>query len=690
MRRCIFLALVAVLLSAPALAEAGRKVPNFRLLDTRGFSHELDRYHDAAALVLVTWDAKSPDAAAASGQLAALAQEFQSKGVQFFAIDPAPRGDATADAARIEVAPAGNAALLKGASALLGSLGVPTKAASGADAVPVLRDAAQVVTPALGVSNAFEVLVLAPKDRAVLFQGGLPAAGDALRQVLAGQPVAAAATPSSVPLALAALPAAPAYVKEVAPILRDKCATCHLPGGAAPFAFNSYEKARSYSDMIHEVLITQRMPPWHADPAYGHFANDRALSDAQLQTLVGWVNAGAPRGEGEDPLLQVKEQPVAKWKLGEPDFVLGMSESFHLPAEGTLEYHVIKVPTNFTEDKWIRGIEVRPGNAKVLHHALFFIDYPENLKAREPHAGGGMGGYFAGYVPGAEPYFFPENTGKYMPAGCSIIFQLHYVTTGKPEEDLTQVGFHFCKTPPAERIETEAASDSMFTIPPRQRDVPATADDGFWMEAKLWGLSPHMHYRGKRFKYTAQYPDGSTEVLLSVPNFNFDWQTMYYFAEPKVMPRGTGLLCEGGFDNSVTNPANPNPDDTVRFGDQTHHEMFIGYYEYSAPVEAWERRLRQREKHMAQAKAEFDAANPGVSAGPPMTLQEIIGTTWKDDRYVFTFKENNEMVVNSIIKGKWKLENNRVIIDVVGEHFELDVIGHGLFFNGTYPIEQVK
>lgn len=685
-------ALTLVIVCASAQAQ---KAPNFRLLDTRGFSHEMARQSDASGVVLVAWDVKHAQATAATEAIAALVKEFQPASVRFFAIDPAPRGDAAADQARIQTAPAPNEELLKNAQALLGSLGLKKGPAAGpgADTTPVLRDPTQAITRALKFRAPFDALVLG-KDLSVLFQG--PLASEALRgalqQLAAGQlsaPLPAAPAAGDA-IALAAWPATPDYVTAVAPIVQAKCATCHHPGGAAPLTFNSHQKLAGYADMIAEVLLAQRMPPWHADPAYGHFKNNRALTDDEQRTLLAWVDAGAPRGEGDDPLASVTAPPAATWRLGAPDVVVGMGEAHQLPAEGVLEYHVVKIPSGFTEDKWIRGVEVRPGNPKVLHHALIFVEYPTHLKAREPQVGGGTGGYFAGFVPGAEPYFYPESTGKFVPAGATFIFQMHYVTTGKPEEDRTDLGIHLCKEQPLERLETEAASNTMFLIPPRVRDAAVTADDGFWMESKLWGLSPHMHYRGSRFKYTAQYHDGTSEVLLSVPNFNFDWQTMYQFAEPKLMPRRSGLLCEGGFDNSVTNPANPDPNDTVRFGDQTFQEMFIGYYEYSAPVEAWERRLGQRERRMAEMKAEFDAKHPGLSSGPPMTVEQLIGTTWKDDDWVFTFKADNEMVVNSLIKGHWKVEDNRVIIDVAGEHFELDILGQGLFFNGAYPIERVK
>lgn len=696
---------LASMLIALALLQAGvgegpapRKAANFRLLDNRGYSHELQRYADSPAIVLSAWHAAGPDAPVARAALAQLANEFQAAKLKFLGIvvtegQPVPE--------RIDAAPAANDALLKGAQALLGSLGMKkaTTGDAGPDAVPVLLDANTMVCRQMGLDRVGETLVL-DKDLNVLFDGPLAAfcaapgaltAHDALQQFTTGQlttPMPAVAMENA---ALYGDPeAAPAYSDVIAPLLQAKCLNCHHANGAAPFALDGYDAVRSRKGMIREVLLTKRMPPWHADPAYGHFANDRSLTDAQIRDLLTWLNADAPRGDGPDPLASVPAEPSREWKLGTPDLVIGMQEPHDVPAEGVLPYAVIKLPSGFTEDKWIRGIEVRAGNPKVVHHALIFIEYPDDKKSREPHVGGGLGGYFAGFVPGAEPYFYPENTGKFAPAGATFIFQMHYVTTGKPEQDKTEMAFYFCKEPPAERMETEAASETMFQIPPGVHDHPVSAEDDFWAQAKLWGLSPHMHYRGSRFKYTAIQPDGSAEVLLSVPNFNFDWQTMYHLAEPRAFPRGTRLVCDGGYDNSVTNPANPDPKDTVRFGDQTFQEMFIGYYEYSAPVEVWERRFQYREKRMTEMKAEYDAKNPGASDGPPMTNEQLIGTTWKDNRFIFTFKAEGEFLVNSIIKGQWKRVNDRVIIDVAGSHFELDILGQGLFYDRSFPIERVK
>lgn len=685
-----FLALFA----ASTTNSAATTAPNFRLLDTRGTSHELAREADPTGVVLVAWDAKHPDAATMATAVAELARDFSAAGLRFFVIDAAMQGDAVADTARIAPAPTKNDALLQGAAALLGGLGVKAgQDATISDAVPVLRDTTQVVTRALGLRGVFEALLLAPKDRGVLYQGPIgPDLREALTSFAAGTLTAALPiSPSASPtLALAAWPATPDYATQVAPILRDKCATCHHGGGTAPFAFNSYEKVAKYADMIREVLLTQRMPPWHADPHFGNFKNNRALGDDQIRTLHAWAEAGAPRGTGEDPLLDVKETHDDGWPLGKPDLVLSMAEPFQVPAEGVLEYHVAKVPSNFTEEKWIRGISVRPGNPKVVHHALIFIEYPPELKSREPHVGGGTGGYFAGFVPGAEPYFYPEGTAKYAPAGATFIFQIHYVTTGKPESDNLQLGLYFAKERPTERVETEAASNTLFQIPPQVRDHAVEADDRLGLDAKLLGLSPHMHYRGSRFKYTALLPDGTQEVLLSVPNFSFDWQTMYQFADVRQFPRGTKLICEGGFDNSVSNPANPDPNDTVRFGDQTFREMFIGYYEYSAPVEDFEKRAARRERYMREERERFEVENPGVISAAPLTREQLLGTTWEGDDFIFTFNDHDEIVVSSFIKGTWKIENSKVIIDVVGEHFELDILGQGLFFNGTYPIKKMK
>jgi len=684
-----------------AHADGVAHAPNFRLVTSAGTSVELVRERDAKALVLVLWSDTATGAAGIAETLEPLIADFKPLGARFFLLDPVAVRQLAGVLPPEEKKQGG---LLDAAAQLGKSFGISLAGAPKGDpnsrgdalGIPRLLDDAQLVTTALGLSRAGEVLVLAPETRAVRARGVLQAGDggwlrDALQAAVAGE-AAGGGGPVGVgeEIGLAAWPESVDYARDAAPIIEAKCVTCHAPGEVGPFAFRSHRDVQKWADMMEEVILTDRMPPWHADPATGPFHNSRALTAAEKRTLVAWARAGAARGEGVDPLEREYAERTSPWRLGTPDVILGAEKAFEIPAEGILEYQLIRVPTGFTEDKWVRGIEMAPGNPKVVHHALVFVEYPKGMKLREPQVGGGTSGFFAGFVPGTEPRFFPAHTGKFVPAGATLIFQIHYVTTGKPETDLTRLGLYLHQTPPAERMETEAAFDTLFAIPPGARDFTVVADDRLWGPVTLWGLSPHMHVRGSRFKYTATYPDGSSEVLLNVPNYSFDWQSMYQFSEPRKLPRGTKITCEGAFDNSPMNPFNPDPKDLVRFGDQTFQEMFIGYYEYSAPVEQWERMFQRREERFAEMSAERQAAGGVEQAGPPLTEEQLIDTHWKEDKFAWVFRANNEMLVNGLIKGTWKIEDNRVIIDVVGEHFELDIIGQGLYFNGSYPVERVK
>lgn len=636
------------------LAAAGHAdpVPNFRLLDTGGRSHELHRAAAHPTIALIAVDPAAPDWAKPA---AALGARLAKAGGAAWIVAPAAAGS-------VNPAP---------------------------DAPPVLLDPAHIVTTALGLARHGDTLLVDSATWTARYRGPLgdPDAETGAFAALNG--AQAGATPGA-PLPLDCFDSPPGYADTIAPILAAKCATCHRPGDTAPFAFDSHRRAAGWAAMVEEVILTDRMPPWHADPAHGPYENDRSLTPGEKRALVSWIRAGAPRGEGDDPLHTLVTARTGAWRMGEPDVVLPMPEPFDVPAEGVIEYQLFTVPTGFTEDTWIRGIEVLPGAAEVVHHALVFIEYPEDRKHLEPRVMGGAGGYFAGFVPGAEPRFYPEGTGKFVPAGANFIFQMHYVTTGRPHRDQTRLGLHLLQEPPAKRLVTDAAFNPAFEIPPGHPEFPVSAETRARLDVTLHAMAPHMHYRGKHVRYTAHYPDGAVETLLSVPDYRFDWQTQYRLAEPRRLPRGTRIVCEGAFDNSPANPYNPDPAATVRFGDQTYEEMFIGYLEYAVDHAAYVRQMEQRRERMAQDRQSFASAARPESSDPPMTPEELLGTLWEGDQFKFRFLEDGVFVVNDLIRGKYRVENHRVYIDVVGEHFELDIIGKGLYFNGSYAITRLE
>ncbi|MBI1842149.1 MAG: alkyl hydroperoxide reductase, partial [Verrucomicrobia bacterium] len=376
------------------------------------------------------------------------------------------------------------------------------------------------------------------------------------------------------------------YTKDAAPILKQHCVGCHSAGRIGPFAMSGYEKVKGWAAMTREVLLEQRMPPWPADPEIGAWKGHRQLSLGETRTLLRWVAAGAPRGEGPDPLASDAPSAPADWPLGKPDYVLSITKPFSVPATGVIPYQYFEVENPIQEDAWLRAAVVRPGNPKVLHHALVFVKYPEQLKSIEPRQNGGTAGYFTGFVPGAEAVPFPEGTGKFLPKGTRIIFQIHYSPTGKPETDLTELGLYLLPGKPEWELRTRAITQTELLITPGERAHKTKAAYTFRKDAVLHSLSPHMHVRGSSFKYDLVYPDGKTETILSVPRWDFSWQTLYRFNEPKTVPAGTELICSGTFDNSANNPANPNPKQWVIFGEQTTDEMFIGYYDIAVrPLE---------------------------------------------------------------------------------------------------------
>ncbi len=326
--------------------------------------------------------------------------------------------------------------------------------------------------------------------------------------------------------------------------------------------------------MIREVVDQGRMPPWHADPSYGRFENDRSLSPSQRQTLLAWIDQGTP--EGDPRTLPAPRVFPEGWTIGKPDIVFEMQETYAVQAEGTLPYQHFKVPTNFTEDRWVQAAEVRPGDRSVVHHIFVRVSSStapgEEGLPREP--------FFAGYVAGDMPSIFPPGMARRIPAGTVLRFEVHYNPIGVPRADRSAIGLIFAKAPPVHQVINKGIKNSNFVIPPGAKDHEIVSTFTFKADSHLLSMMPHMHLRGKDFRYTATYPDGHTETLLSVPYYDFGWQSVYRLLAPKPMPRGTRLDCLAHFDNSADNPANPDPAQAVRWGEQTTDEMMIGYIDY--------------------------------------------------------------------------------------------------------------
>lgn len=435
---------------------------------------------------------------------------------------------------------------------------------------------------------------------------------------------------SAGPAAAQAQPAsAPTFNKDVAPILFANCTSCHRAGEIAPMSLMTYKEARPWARSIANAVKTGAMPPWHADPAVGHFSNERRLADAQKAIILQWVAAGAPEGDAKD--LPPAPQYTQGWRIGQPDAVLEMQEDYPLPASGEIPYLYFEVPASFAEDRWIRAWEMRPGNPEVVHHVIVYVKPPQaDGPPQRPGTAGAAGsrpqpvisfadgmdipagqtggrplpedqrkppfpnyrarprgvtGSIGGYVPGNSTRIFPEGTAMRLPKGSSLVFQMHYTTIGKETTDRTRMGLIFAKEPPKMALSGTALVNGSLHIPAGAADHRVDAEMTLNRDLLLFSMTPHTHVRGKKWYYEVEYPDGRKEPLLSVPNYDFEWQHEYQFATPKKLPAGTKVRASAWYDNSKGNPSNPDPTKDVWWGDQTWEEMmFTSFTFYVLPA----------------------------------------------------------------------------------------------------------
>jgi hypothetical protein len=409
---------------------------------------------------------------------------------------------------------------------------------------------------------------------------------------------------------------APTFSHDVAPIMFNKCASCHRPGEVAPMSLLSYSDARPWAGAIRQKVSTRAMPPWHADPAHGTFRNDLRLSDREIDTIVRWVDGGAR--EGDRAALPPRPTFPEGWQIGAPDAVFEMAQEFEIPASGEIPYQYFEVPTNFTEDRWMQAGEVRAGDRAHVHHIIVYVREPGRTArpnvvsvrpilnnatepavaapaprppaaaaatARPPAQGGrppgGGDAMLVNWAVGEDAPIHAPGTAKRIPAGSTLVFQVHYTTNGKPGRDRSRIGLIFAKEPPQREVRTGLITNAVFAIPPGAANHPVEAEATFNEDVKIYSLHPHMHLRGKDMTYTATYPDGRQEILLRVPQYDFGWQTDYALAQPLTLPKGTKVRVAAHFDNSPANRANPDPKATVRWGDQTWEEMMIGFFTYT-------------------------------------------------------------------------------------------------------------
>ncbi|HEY7315734.1 MAG TPA: redoxin domain-containing protein [Gemmataceae bacterium] len=462
---------------------------------------------------------------------------------------------------------------------------------------PVLKDTANKVADQFGARRTPEAFVL-DGSGVIRYQGRIddqfgigykrPAPtrrdlAEALEEVLAGKPVSQPLTPvAGCPIARTITPKADGpitYTKHIAPILQKNCQECHRPGQVGPMSLLDYDDALGWAEAIREVVQERRMPPWHADPRHGHFSNDRSLSKDERDMLLAWIKQDCPKGEARD--LPPARRFAEGWTIGKPDAVFSLKE-FNVPAKGGkngLRYQYFPVTTDFKQDRWIQAAEARPGNRAVVHHIIVYILKPgQGLKRNRTD---GIGdGLLVAYAPGDMPAVFPAGAAKKVPKGATLLFQMHYTPNGVEQKDRSSVGLIFAKQPPKEEVRTRAVAQSRFAIPPGAANHEVKSATTFREDARLLSLMPHMHLRGKDFEYRVVFPDGKSDVLLRVPRYDFGWQSNYRLAKPLDLPAGTRLECTAHFDNSADNLNNPDPNQQVRWGEQTWEEMMIGFVDY--------------------------------------------------------------------------------------------------------------
>lgn len=361
------------------------------------------------------------------------------------------------------------------------------------------------------------------------------------------------------------------YAKDIAAIMNDKCLVCHRPNAVAEFfPWDDPETVVAMAEMIKEVVVTNRMPPWHADPAYGEFSNNRSLTEEQKEALVAWVDMGAPMGD-EDAIPPAPEFPDGEWSIGTPDKVIELPEEVTVPADGVVNYMYFKVPGTHEEDLYVERVECLPGSAAVHHIILYFIPPGGDSDNRR---------MVGGSAPGDLASILPHGLAKRIPKGSTFLFEMHYTPIGREVTDRSKVGLVFSEHPDPVPVYTHPLGYQRFEIPAGDPNYREEVHFEVVQDITALSFMPHMHVRGKAFEYRVKWPDGTLETVLNVPDYDFNWQSVYRYREPLKIPVGSEIHCIAHWDNSEDNPYNPNPDKVVRFGEQTWDEMMFGFMDF--------------------------------------------------------------------------------------------------------------
>ena len=649
----------AVVTSAVAVdgsAIVSDHVSDFQLTDTSRMAHQLYYFDYAPAIVLMSQTNGSPLSRAAAAELARLQDAYKDKGVLFYMINS-------------------NTADTREATA--------TEAAANHFMVPVLMDDLQLVGEQLNIQRDGEVFVIDPKDHFKLaYHGPLDDrfasarldtsarvktayAASAIDSVLAHRPVANPRVEAKGGRLVALSErgknnehAAISYASTVAPIIQAKCVTCHQDGGIGPFKMDSYDVIKGQAPMIRETLLTKRMPPFFADPHVGHWSNDTSLTADETKTLVHWIEAGAPRGTGED-ILKTHASSAPEWPaaLGKPDVIVTLP-SFSVPASGTIEYQNMVVDNPFKTDAWLRAVAFKPSARPVLHHITSSYSADRSLPpASIP------GSSVGSYVPGAGIQTYNPGTGAPVPVGGKLRFSMHYTSVGRAMTDTTQIGYYLLKTPPEIIRRAAIISDPGLMIPAgdaRHREVSYL---DFPADAVLYSVHPHAHYRGYAVELTQITPDGKETPILSVPKYDFNWQLDYDLAQPLTIKAGTKLRVSWVYDNSTHNHSNPDPKLNITWGEQTWNEMMYFRVNYR-----WVDETSTHVRNDLQAKLTESRTVGSLddNADGKVQLSELVGSSGAALRARFTALDVNHdggLDANEIKASSAGAATNRRIVE---------------------------
>ncbi len=557
------LSLLLVCLPVDNAIPIGTKVSNLTFKDIRYLPRSLDDFKDKKAFVLVFVDRSCPVAQKYLPILEAMHLQYQSKGVQFVALNPSP------DDSIMEMA--GHALTLKVTFPFVKDFSGKCAKAVGVERVPTM----------VILNDKREIVYRGRVDDAIRLGGTRPAASRndltmALDEVLAGKAVSVPETViDGCPITFvdAVDPKPVNYAEHVEPLIRKHCMECHKAGTVAPFTLTSYENVKSRAASISEVVREERMPPWYAHPDHGQFVNKRGMTDAERDTIQNWITQGKPSGDlTKVPALPAEFTETKEWLISKPDLVLSTG-SYDLPATGDVDYKYAILPYVFTEDTWVQEIQIKPENNKLVHHAnLAFFVMGEKFN---------MNNFLTGYVPGGIPLQLKPGHAVLIKKGSVLGLQLHFVTTGKPEKAKVSVGLKYPRGELNKRVYFHLFVDNRFAIPPDALAHPVQAKWTSPDDIVGIGLFSHMHVRGRDMTFSSQKPGTEKEQLLMIPNYSFDWQMGYEWpAGTMKFPKGSQFECIAHYDNSNFNPYNPNPKATVRMGQQTHEEMMNGFFFY--------------------------------------------------------------------------------------------------------------